>query len=88
MVLPTDDEQARLHLLIYRHIKTNPTNEAVYAFLDELSEHHHTDSFIAGCSEVHLLNRHLMNGGTTKRPYRFIDPLLIIAKNLRRFMHG
>ena len=88
VVLPTDDEQRRLHSLIYQHIKTNPTNEAVYAFLDELSEHHQTDSFIAGCSEVHLLNRHIMNGGTTNRPFRFIDPLLTIAQDLRRFMHA
>ena len=53
VVLPTDDEQRRLHSLIYQHInKTNSTHDAVYAFLDELSEHHQTDSFIAGCTEV------------------------------------
>ena len=79
IVFPDDSDQQTIHDLIYQ-VKRNRAIPETLAFLEALLARYRVDSFIAGCSEIHLLakafssNRNSQNG--------CIDPLAIIARQV------
>jgi len=80
IVLPGESDQQRLHELIYR-IKENRDLDEAASFLEALLSKYEARSFIVGCSEIHVLAKHLFARGNKTR-YGCVDPFAIIAKEL------
>lgn len=78
IVLPSEKDQERIHELIYR-IKQYQHCAADVEFLNELVRSYGVDSFIAGCTEIHVLVRDygLARGFAQASPC--VDPLMVIA---------
>ena len=82
VVWPDQQDQTLVHSLLYRY-KTNSEDQPFVPHLDRLLTKYGVDSFVAGCSELHMLTKHLARH---HKEFQFIDPLLIVAKNLASFM--
>lgn len=78
-VFPTDDEQRQMHDLIYEMKFNRNLNEA-RSFVETLLERHRVDSFVAACSEIHLLAKQFETSSAQQHGYGCVDPLLIIAR--------
>lgn len=78
VLLPDESDQESIHHLIYR-IKRNEDIQKLVPFIDALLAKYKVDSFVAGCTEMHVLAKqfHRGNGG-----YGCLDPLTIIAEEL------
>jgi aspartate racemase len=76
-------EHNQIHGLIYQ-IKKAGIQESTLLFLNTLLKKYEVNSFIAGCTEFHLLTKYLIQHND--RHYRVVDPLLIMATELRRFI--
>ena len=85
IVFANEDDQNWVHDLILK-IKTNQIDDSLWSRLDDFSERYRVDSFIAGCTEFHLLVKRLIERGNGPQ-YRFVDPLLILARDLKRFVN-
>jgi aspartate racemase len=85
IILPSDEDQARVHRLIYE-IKKNCKIESCIPLVQDLLQKYRLDSFISGCTELHLLTKHLVERGGGTPNYSMIDPLLNLAKNLESFL--
>ena len=84
IVLPDDDDQMVIHDFIYR-IKRNSSIDRHLPEIEALLAKHRVTSFIAGCTEMHLLAKYLMcsNGSNgNPRAYSCVDPLTIVAKQI------
>ena len=79
IVLPEDKDQDEIHFEIIYRIKRKPDVRQFIPCLESLLAKYEVDSFIAGCTEVHLLAKHFLS---SNRSYGCIDPLVIIAKEL------
>lgn len=78
---PDDGDQEMIHHdLIYR-IKKNQGVDEMIPLLESLLSKYRTDSFITGCTELHLVTKRLKTrrGG---RSYSYVDPLMTIARQL------
>jgi aspartate racemase len=82
VALPDDDDQRLIHSTLYRY-KVEVGAQPLLPHLDGLLEKYGADSFIAGCSELHMLTRHLARVASG---HRFVDPLLLIAQNLDAYL--
>lgn len=79
IILPDDDDQNRIHHELIYPIKKSPDFRRLNLLLESLLKRYEVDSFIAGCSEIHVLAKQfVVNGGDT---YGCLDPLMIIAKD-------
>src|SRR6185369_4266770 len=81
LIMPGDEDQMRIHRELIYPIKTDPNLAPSVSLLDTMLEKYGVDSFVAGCSEIHVLTKYLLahkNGKT----YRYIDPLTIIAQRM------
>ena len=76
-VLPDDSDQQEIHRVIYR-IKQSQDVRHEIPYIETLLAKYHVNSFIAGCTEFHLLTRQL----ATLSTQRCIDPLMSIAREL------
>jgi len=88
VVFTNDDDQQFVHDLIHKTIKTNQIDDSLLSCFDDLSKRYRVHSFIAGCTEIHVLVKRLMKRGSDEPQYRFVDPLLTLAKDLKRFVNG
>jgi aspartate racemase len=80
IVIPDAGDQKKIHDDLIYPVKRNVDIGALAPLLDSLMKKYEVNSFIAGCSEVHLLAKHLMSGGGEQTKYDCIDPLTILAK--------
>jgi aspartate racemase len=80
-VFPSEDEQRQMHELIYE-VKLNRNLPEARLFVETLLARHEVDSFIAACSEIHLLAKQFAPSGSQQRGYGCIDPLTIIARQV------
>lgn len=80
-VFPSEAEQRQMHDLIYE-VKLNRNLKEATSFVEALLARHRVDSFVAACSEIHLLAKQFENSSTPQRGYGCIDPLLIIARQM------
>jgi aspartate racemase len=78
---PSRTEQGRMHELIYE-VKLNRKLQEAGSFVKSLLANHQVDSFVAACSEIHLLAKQFEPSGPRQRGYGCIDPLGIIASNV------
>ena len=79
IVLPDDKDQDEIHYEIIYRIKRKPDVRQFMPRLESLLAKYEVDSFIAGCTEIHVLAKHFLS---SNRSYGCIDPLVIIAKEL------
>jgi aspartate racemase len=80
LVLPSAEDQERLHReLIYR-IKLNPDVGGLFPLLELMLEKYRVNSFVAGCSEIHLLAKRYAATGNGRDIC--LDPLTIIAREI------
>ena len=82
VVFPSESDQQRVHRELIYPIKQNPDLNQLFPLLESLLDRYEVNAFIAGCSEVHLLAKLLNPAGDTAKPYRCIDPLILIAHEL------
>jgi aspartate racemase len=80
-VFPPEAEQRQMHDLIYE-VKLNRNLKEASSFVETLLARHRVDSFIAACSEIHLLAKQFAPSRLEQRGYGCIDPLAIIARQV------
>jgi aspartate racemase len=83
VVFPSEDDQRFVHDLILK-IKANQIDDSLWSRFDDFSKRYRVGSFIAGCTEFHLLAKRSIN---CNPQYRFVDPLLTLARDLKMFMN-
>jgi aspartate racemase len=84
IILPDDAEQCRIHRDLIYPIKKNPDTRELLPILEALMSKYKTDSFIAGCSEIHLVAKQLVFSGRNPKGYRCIDPLMVLAREIAK----
>lgn len=82
VILPHEGDQHAIHRDLIYPIKRNPKLDTLFPLLESLLEKYEVDSYIAGCSEVHLLAKQFVSGRDVGKHYDCIDPLAIIAQQL------
>lgn len=85
VILPHDEDQKNIHKLIYR-IKRNWSPEKAVSSLNSVLQKYSVDSIIAGCTDIHLLTKYLMIQEDKHSNYHIVDPLLTLAKKLKRLI--
>lgn len=85
VALPTEEDQGAIHEMIYR-LKLDPRCGAGARLLSELLPRYGTDSFIAGCTEIHLFSKQAMREGVGGRGCTVIDPLVTIAERFDEYV--
>jgi aspartate racemase len=75
---PDEHDKRRIHCLIYDYLKPGRPVGPVCNAVKELLAKYRVDTFIAGCTEFHLLSRHILETGLTD--VSFVDPLVSIAR--------
>ncbi|GCF09958.1 aspartate/glutamate racemase family protein [Dictyobacter arantiisoli] len=83
ILLPRESDQQTIHALIY-HLKSGGDIRIATEAIQELLDKYHTGSFIAGCTEFHLLSQCSATITDQRPAYRCIDPLTIIANGLAK----
>jgi aspartate racemase len=81
-VFPDERDQRRIHDEIIYRIKRAPALGEPAAAARSLMVKYEVDSFIAGCSEIHLLAKHFMTHAEGRKAVGWIDPLDIVAREL------
>jgi len=80
LIFPNDEDQEWIHRDLIYPIKKSSDPQTVLPLLDSLMEKYGVDSFVAGCSEIHVLSKHLAASNGQRGKYGCIDPLAIIAR--------
>jgi aspartate racemase len=78
VTLPDEADQELVHGILYRY-KVHGDAQPLEPHLQRLLSKYGADSFIAGCSELHMLTKYLKRRGAD---CHFVDPLAMIAENL------
>lgn len=78
VVWPDDEDQRLVHRTLYEY-KVCDGAQPLLPHLGRLLDKYRADSFVAGCSELHMAAKHLLRH---RSEYEFIDPLMEIARNL------
>jgi aspartate racemase len=81
IVLPDESDQDLIHAVIYQ-IKSECDVSELVPFLETLLLKYEVDSFIAGCTETHLLAKQFHNSQSCRGTFGCVDPLDLVAKNL------
>jgi aspartate racemase len=81
IVLPDEKDQNLIHNEIIYQVKRNRDIICLAPILESLLLKYDLDSFIAGCTEIHLFSKYLVSSGSEAR-LGCIDPLITIAKEL------
>lgn len=82
VLFPRERDQLWIHRDLIYSIKQNSDTGQLLPLLESLLERYDVDSFIVGCSEVHLLAKRLAASEPRGQLYRCIDPLALIAQEL------
>jgi len=83
LVLPDEDDQQLIHGLIYQ-IKKNDDVDRLIPIINTLLSKYAVNSFIAGCTEIHLLAKRFQSTPGEVRERGCIDPLSIIAREVTK----
>lgn len=79
IILPGEDDQHTIHHDLIYPIKKNPDVSGLIPLLQSMLEKYEVDSFIVGCSEVHLIAKHVKRQSSKR--YDSLDPFSIIAQS-------
>lgn len=80
---PDDGDQRTLHEWIYR-LKGGASGEECLHWIDTLADRYEVQGFLFGCTELHLLHRHLAT--RPPGPTDVIDPLWTAARDVRKLL--
>jgi aspartate racemase len=80
-VFPSETEQRQMHDLIYE-VKLNRNLLEARLFVESLLARHRVDSFVAACSEVHLLAKQFALSNPQQRGFGCTYPLAIIGRQV------
>lgn len=81
IIMPDEEDQTLIHDDIIYQIKRNRNLSELMPVLESLLLKYDLDSFIAGCTEIHLLAKRFVWSGAEAR-FGCIDPLMMIAKDV------
>lgn len=84
IVVPDAHDQDLIHREIIYPIKRNYELGKLTPLLESLLEKYRVDSFLAGCSEIHLLAKHYASTPNHEQRYGCLDPLTLIAAELAK----
>nr|QEO74761.1 hypothetical protein [uncultured bacterium] len=82
IVMPEWRDQQTIHSELIYPIKKNPDLDRQVELLKSMLARYDADSFIAGCSEIHILAKRLGSAGGDCSAYSWVDPLDIIARQV------
>ena len=80
IVLPNAEDQERIHHELIYPIKLNADISAKFPLLELMLKKYRVNSFVAGCSEIHLLAKRYAASGNGHDVC--LDPLMIIAREI------
>lgn len=86
IVLPDESDQDLIHQMIY-YLKIKGEFQKCLSILEDLQSKYNVQNLIAGCTEIHLLNKYLELVSGKQRANVFLDPLTIIAQELWSISH-
>ncbi|HEV2863875.1 MAG TPA: amino acid racemase [Pyrinomonadaceae bacterium] len=84
VVLPDEGDQHTVHHEIIYRLKQNCRPETVAPLVESLMRKYGVDSFVAGCTELHLLAKRPSPYDPARRLFRCLDPLTIIAEAIAK----
>lgn len=84
IVVPDDADQDCIHREIIYRVKRNHEVGQLRPLLESMLEKYRVDSFIVGCSEIHLLAKYYQPEAGKQSRYSCIDPLSLIASELAK----
>jgi aspartate racemase len=83
IVLPSWEDQQRVHNLIYQ-VKHCRQQQGDIGFIKELVTKYGADSFIAGCTELHVLIREYRTSSDWDQNRSCLDPLMVLGEAISR----
>ncbi len=83
IILPNDPDQAAIHHLIYQLKRDAVCYQTALHSLERLKHHYQADYLIAGCTEMHLLNKYALFQTAFSKTL-FLDPLVIVAQTYHK----
>jgi aspartate racemase len=81
IVLPDENDQNLIHQIIY-YLKSKGEVQKCIPILEDLQNKYNVQNLIAGCTEIHLLNKYLQLVSGKQGENIFLDPLAIIAQEI------
>ncbi|HLO84296.1 MAG TPA: amino acid racemase [Nostocaceae cyanobacterium] len=81
IVFLDDNDQDIIHNTIYQIKNYACSPESALTFLEELIKKYKTDCLIAGCTEIHLVNKYFISRSKSK-DHLFLDPLTVVAQKV------
>lgn len=81
VVFPDTADQERLHGLIYE-LKFNRAVHEACDFVETLLKKYEAESFVVGCSEIHMLAKSFFQEAARRQAYGCIDPFALVAADL------
>ena len=81
IILPNASDQNLIHKMIY-YLKINGEYQKCIPILEKLKNKYNVQKIIAGCTEIHLLNKKINKYPQKQEENIFLDPLMIIAEEL------
>jgi aspartate racemase len=83
IVMPDEADQRAIHRLIYQ-VKTNRHQPEHLSYFDDLLLKYRLESLLVGCTDIHSLLRGRHFTCRTDDTWSYVDPLLIVAKEIAR----
>lgn len=80
LVLPSAEDQERIHHELIYPIKLNSDVSTHFPLLELMLDKYRVNSFVAGCSEIHVLAKRYAGSGNGRDIC--LDPLTIIAREI------
>lgn len=84
IALPDERDQQFIHHDLIYQIKGNRDVGEMVSAIESLLSKYGVDSFIAGCTEIHLLSKRFISSDAGAERFGCVDPLLVIAEGLSR----
>jgi len=82
ILLPSEKDQESIHRDLIYPMKLNPELSDSFPVLDSVLKRYKVDSFIAGCSEIHMLAKSFLASKEHGAFYSCIDPFATIARRV------
>ncbi|MCH6257199.1 aspartate/glutamate racemase family protein [Puniceicoccaceae bacterium K14] len=79
VVMPDEKDQKKLHDIIYNVIKQDRGIGTVLPWLESILKKYEVNSFLSGCTEIHLLVKYIKRNPDFAERIGYVDPLLSIA---------
>lgn len=82
ILLPSETDQELIHRDLIYPMKLNPELSESFPVLDSVLKKYKVDSFIAGCSEIHMLAKAFRASKEYGPFYSCVDPFMTIARRV------